>query len=762
MSDVCDARRRTPGSVIASMRIRRIMKKTTGHPPILPSPTGLIVCLSLLACLFCATLVTSKAFAEPKADLRKTDKVTFNFVDVELPTVTKFISEITGKNFIFDERVRGKITIIAPTKLNIDDAFNLFTSVLELKGFTIVPSGVDAYKIIPVAEAKQRGLSIGLVRGPVNESYIAQLIPLRHVSSDDVLRFVQPVVSKDGYISTFGPGNLLLVIDSGLNVEKVLSLVNAIDQPSGKEVPETVLLRHASADSVAKIINEGFGRARTRSTGGQQIVTDDARAVADSRLNALILFGDRGPREAMKSLISLLDVPSPETTGRINVYFLENADATELAKVLEGIIRGSPPASRQATPQAAPPVVPFEAAGGITVTPDKSTNALIVVASPADYQNLLQVIRQLDKRKRQVYVEAMIVEATIDRLRELGVQWRVVAKKDNTPVFVGGFGQVDSSTISSIITGLQGVSTGGIGNLFSFPITTTGPDGNPVTTTLSIPQYAALFSLNEFNDSVNVLSTPQILTSDNKEAEILVGENVPFISQQQTGVTTGTAILNSIVRQDIGIILRITPQITEGDHIRLDIYQEISSLKDQRDILTINLGPSITKRSTKTSVVVKDNQTVVIGGLMQENVQDTVIKVPLLGDIPVLGWLFKTTKTTRTKTNLLVFLNPHIIKESERLQQITERKHKEFQASESRYAPGELMVKFKDGVSPDVAAAVISSKGASVVTVNEQFKVYRIRLREGQPVPEAQQEFGLLPEVEFAEPNYLIRIMKNE
>ena len=762
MSDVCDARRRTPGRVIAIMRIRRIMKETTGHPPILPSPTGLIVCLSLLAYLFCATLVTSKAFAEPKADPRKTDKVTFNFVDVELPTVTKFISEITGKNFIFDERVRGKITIIAPTKLNIDDAFNLFTSVLELKGFTIVPSGVDAYKIIPVAEAKQRGLSIGLERGPVNESYIAQLIPLRHVSSDDVLRFVQPIVSKDGYISTFGPGNLLLVIDSGLNVEKVLSLVNAIDQPSGKEVPETVLLRHASADSVAKIINEGFGRARTRSTGGQQIVTDDARAVADSRLNALILFGDRGPREAMKSLISLLDVPSPETTGRINVYFLENADATELAKVLEGIIRGSPPASRQATPQAAPPVVPFEAAGGITVTPDKSTNALIVVASPADYQNLLQVIRQLDKRKRQVYVEAMIVEATIDRLRELGVQWRVVAKKDNTPVFVGGFGQVDSSTVASIITGLQGVSAGGIGNLFSFPITTTGPDGSPVTTTLSIPQYAALFSLNEFNDSVNVLSTPQILTSDNKEAEILVGENVPFISQQQTGVTTGTAILNSIVRQDIGIILRITPQITEGDHIRLDIYQEISSLKDQRDILTINLGPSITKRSTKTSVVVKDNQTVVIGGLMQENVQDTVIKVPLLGDIPVLGWLFKTTKTTRTKTNLLVFLNPHIIKESERLQRITEKKYKEFQASESRYAPGELMVKFKDGVSPDVAAAVISSKGASVITVNEQFRAYRIRLREGQTVPEAQQEFGFLPEVEFAEPNYLMRIMKNE
>jgi len=227
-------------------------------------------------------------------------------------------------------------------------------------------------------------------------------------------------------------------------------------------------------------------------------------------------------------------------------------------------------------------------------------------------------------------------------------------------------------------------------------------------------------------------------------------------------VTTGTAILNSIVRQDIGIILRITPQITEGDHIRLDIYQEISSLKDQRDILTINLGPSITKRSTKTSVVVKDNQTVVIGGLMQENVQDTVIKVPLLGDIPVLGWLFKTTKTTRTKTNLLVFLNPHIIKESERLQRITEKKYKEFQASESRYAPGELMVKFKDGVSPDVAAAVISSKGASVITVNEQFRAYRIRLREGQTVPEAQQEFGLLPEVEFAEPNYLMRIMKNE
>ena len=715
---------------------------------------------NLAALLFLAVvlgLLSQSATLTEAKEAREPAKVTFNFVDVDLPAITKFISDITKKNFIFDDRLKGKITIIAPSKLNVDEAFNLFTSVLELKGFTVVPSGVDAYKIIPSSEAKQRGIEIAKDRQPVNESYIARLIPLKNISSDDALKFLQPIVSRDGYASAFGPGNLLLVIDSGLNMEKILSIVGSIDQPSMREGPEIIFLKFASADTLAKILNEGMSRKLR--IGPQPSATEEAKAVADQRLNAVVLFGDKGMRESMKSLIELLDVPSAEAQGRINVYFLENADATDLAKVLDGMIKGIKPQQQIA---GAAPVTPFEAPGGITITPDKASNSLIIVASPSDQQSLLQVIKQLDKRRRQVYVEAMIVEATMDKLRNLGVKWRATAKSSSgAPIAIGGFGTITQTDLQNVLQGLEGASIGGLGNFLNVPFTTIGTDGTPVTSTLTVPGYAALFSLEDFKDAINVLSTPQILTSDNKEAEIIVGENVPFVSQSQTGVATSTSILNSIVRQDIGIILRITPQITEGDHVKLDIYQEISSVKGgQSDQVTISVGPTITKRSTKTSVVVKDSQTVVIGGLMQETDEEQVTKMPILGDIPVLGWLFKQMNVTRNKTNLLVFLTPSVVKEPTRLAEITREKEREFGVSEKRYAAGELLVKFKAGVTDETARGIISKEGATLINYLGGIKVYQIRLRKDQDVEEAIKEFSKKPEVEYAEPNYIVKIQK--
>ena len=709
------------------------------------------------------------AAATPEAkthETKKSSNVTFNFVDVDLPVITKFIREITGKYFIFDERVKGKITIIAPSKLSIDEAYNLFTSVLELKGFTVVPSGVDAYKIIPSTEAKQRGMQISTEGMPINESYVARLLAFKHISADDALRFLQPLVSKDGYIAIFGPGNLLLVIDSGLNVEKILSLVELIDKPSTTEMPEVVLLKYSTADAVAKILNDGLGRGRVRGAPGQQTGIEGASAVPDQRLNAIVLFGDRGGREAMKNLIALIDTPAPEAQGRINVYFLENADATDLSKVLEGMIKGAQAGKPAAAGAPGSQASPFEAAGGITVTADKASNALVIVASPTDYQNLYQTIKQLDKRRRQVYVEAMIVEASMDKLRNLGVQWRATATKGGSPVAIGGFGTIDQTTFQTILQGLQGATMGGLGNFLNVPITTVDSSGLPIQQTLQIPGYAALFSLNDFRDTVNILSTPQILTSDNKEAEILVGENVPFISQSQTSVsntvtTGGTAIpgvLNSIVRQDVGIILKITPQITEGDHVKLDIYQEISSVKNQSDALTVSVGPTITKRSTKTSVVVKDNATVVIGGLMQENDEEAVTKMPFLGDIPLLGWAFKTRKVTKNKTNLIVFLNPHVIKEPGRLAEITMEKQKEFAVANKRFVQGELLVKFREGVTDEQIRSIILRQGASVLTYMGKLQVYLLKLKEGESVEDAAKEFSGLPEVQYAEPNYTLSI----
>ena len=717
----------------------------------------IILCLALAVVL----LIPPPVIGESK----KPEKVTFNFVDVELPAITKFISDITKKNFVFDERVKGKITIIAPSKLSVDEAYSLFTSVLELKGFTVVPSGVDVYKIIPSAEAKQRGIALSRDGQTVNESYIARLISLKHISSDDALKFLQPIVSKDGYVSAFGPGNLLLVIDSGLNMEKILSIVEIIDQPSMREGPELIFLKYCSADAVAKMLNEGMSR---RARGApQQVIAEETKVVADQRLNAVVLFGDKGARESMKSLVEMVDVPSREAQGRINVYFLENADATELAKILEGIIRGTQ-TPRQAAP-GAPQVTPFEAVGGITISADKASNSLVIVASPSDYQNLYQVIKQLDKRRRQVYVEAMLIEASVNKLRDLGVKWRASATEGGKPVVIGGFGTIDNAAIQGIVQGLAGATLGGLGNFLTVPVTTTDTTtGQPTATVLSIPGFAVLFNLNEFRDVVNVLSTPQILTSDNKEAEILVGQNVPFISQSSTttglGVTTtGSSVqgvVNSIVRQDVGIILKITPQITEGDHVKLDIYLENSAVVNQAPQLTVTVGPTINKRSTKTSVVVKDNQIVVIGGLLQDTNEEQITKVPFLGDIPLLGQLFQSKTSSRQKTNLIVFLNPHVIKEAERLAEITKEKQKEFAVAGQRYAEGELLVKFRESVSRDEAEGIISRNGASVIKVIEGIQVYHIRLPKGQDVEEAVNEFSKMPEVQYAEPNYQIRLQQ--
>jgi general secretion pathway protein D len=718
--------------------------------------------LIVLTTVLCQAVRVDNSFAGAK----KSNDVTFNFVDVDLPVVAKFISDITGKNFIFDDKVKGKITIIAPSKLSINEAYNLFTAVLEVKGFTVVPSGVDAYKIVPSIEAKQQGMQISTTGTPPNASYIARVITLKHVPADDALKFLQPLVSRDGLISTFGPGNLLLVVDSGLNIEKILSLTELIDKPSTADKPEVVLLKNASADAVAKTINEGISKKGQRIIRAGPSDASEARAVADTRLNAVILFGDKADREAMKDLIALIDVPAPEAYGRINVYFLENADAEELAKVLEGMIRGTE--TRTSRPGAGgAPVTPFEAPGGITVTPDKATNSLVIVASPADYQNISQILKKLDRRRKQVYVEAMIVEASTDKLRNLGTEWRATATKGGAPIAIGGFGTIDNTAFQNILQGLQGASIGGIGNFLNIPITTVDPTTNePIQKILQIPGFAALFSLNEFKDAVNVLSTPQILTSDNKEAEILVGENVPFITQSQTtsalGVTSGgsavSGIVNSIVRQDVGIILRITPHITEGDHVKLDIYQEISSVKNQSDALTASVGPTITKRSTKTTVVVRDDQTVVIGGLMQENDEETVTKMPILGDIPLLGWLFKTKNVSKNKTNLIVFLSPHVADGPEKLAKITEEKQKEFAEANQQFAEDELIVKFRKGVPKDRALSIIAEKGESVITYIENLDTYQLRLKKGQSVKKAAEDFLTLPEVESAEPNYIMKL----
>jgi general secretion pathway protein D len=732
---------------------------------ILPPSSFLLVFI-----LLSSFLLPPSSFAETTAQEQSKDKkVTVNFVDVDISVVVKFISDVTGKNFVFDDRVKGSVTIIAPSKLSIDDAYSLFTSVLELKGFTVVPSG-KVFKIIPLQQAKQSGTEI--VKEdflPRSDAFITRLIQLQSISSSKAVNFLQPLISQDGHISSFGPGNMIMIVDSASNIEKIMKILDSIDKP-GVEEPELILLRYANAEDAVRIITEALSisskvqpqslRAPRPGEAASTVSVEEGKnyVFADTRLNAVILIADKQEKESMKKMIALLDIPLPEATSKINVYFLEHADATELSKVLEGMLAGISQQAKSVQSGAQPAKTPFESGSKIILSPDKATNSIVIVASPGDYQNLVQVIKQLDRKRKQVYVEAMIVEASIEKLQELGAKWRIIAEKDGEPIAVGGFGTVDATSMQDILFGLTGLTAGGMGNFLEVPLTTINEDGTVSTTTFTVPGFAALFSLNEFKGAVNVLSTPQILTSDNKEAEIVVGENVPFISKRERDITTTNTVLSSVERKDVGITLRITPQITEGDYVKMDIFQEISSVKPESETILINIGPTTTKRSTKTTVAVKDNQTVVIGGLMEEREEESVNKVPLLGDIPLLGWLFKNKTVEKSKTNLLVFLTPHIVRESEQLSQLTDQKNLEFARVRDKYKPGELLVKFRENTPEQRISEILSSEEASVITTSKIKGLYLIRLKKGQDVRDAIEKFTRYSEVEYAEPNYIRKI----
>jgi general secretion pathway protein D len=634
-----------------------------------PAPVFHLTVRSLPLCLFWRVtlrriLTVFAAFAllisllAPLPALAK--GVVLNFTDVDISTMVKFISELTGKNFVLDERVKGKVSIFSPSRLSPEEAFNVFTSVLELKGFTTVLSG-RVYKIVPIGSAKQAGMKIlsGKEKGAVNDAYVARVIPLENISSTEAVTFLQPVVSKDGYLASFGPSNMLLMVDSDLNVQKIQGILKIIDTSQRREGAELVFLKNASAENVANLVREWQGAREKTSSSKTAIQSVNSVSggliVTDARLNALVIFGTERDKEGIKKLIALVDIAPPTSSSKINVYNLENADATEAAKVLESIVKESaaPPTAQAGS---APQQSAFEG-GKIILTPDKATNSLVIMASPADYQNLLQVIQKLDKRRRQVFVQAVIAEISLDKLKEYGTQISVTGggTNGNTAAagvfdpfnFLGGA----SPQSAAIVKVLQSLSS-----------------NTQIGANLS-----ALFT----NGTVNVLSTPTIMTSDNKEAEIFVGENVPFLTST-TSYSTGVAQTSNIERKDTGIILRITPQITEGDYLKLDIYQEISAVKD-----ALNAGAAAdittTKRSAKTSVVVKDKDTVVIGGLIQDQDKNTVNKIPILGDIPLVGWLFKSKSTQRTKTNLLIMLTPRIIKSAQDMSQVSEKQKARFE-----------------------------------------------------------------------------------
>lgn len=610
--------------------------------------------------IICTLLITSALLTAPALAAGK--GVVLNFNEVDISTMVKFISDLTGKNFILDDRVKGKISVYSPSKLSVEEAYNVFVSVLELKGFTVVQSGKVA-KIVPSAGARQSGFTL-LPPGkpaPVNENYVAQVIKLENIKAQEALTFLQPMVSKDGHISAFGPGNLILVVDSSLNIRKLQGILETIDTELTREGVEIVYLKNASAENVAATIRQWLGGGDSKPAAPPAGAAGGGTAgsvLADQRLNALLVFGNDTIKKAVREMVAKLDVPPPEASSKVNVYYLENTDATEMAKVLDGVVKGLSPQPTAATPQASP----FES-GKVTITPDKASNSLVIMASPNDYNNLAQVIKKLDRRSKQVFVQVLIAEVSLNKARDIGLQ----------P------GALGAGTLGRYLT-VAGLYDP-FGSVTSLATLLTQGGTLTPSVTPSPANVTAVLQALDSNDLLNILSTPNILTSDNKEAEINVGENVPF-----QGATTQSTIstITSVERKDVGINLKIKPQISEGDYIRMDISQEISAVKNDRgqaiDLVT-------TKRAAKTSIVVKNKETIVLGGLIQDQEEEIVRKVPFLGDIPGLGWLFKTKNKTRSKTNLMILLTPHIVKDNADLNAISETQRTAFGEAAKKVEP---------------------------------------------------------------------------
>ena len=583
------------------------------------------------------------------------EKVSMDFVNVDIAVVVKYISELTQKNFVIDEKVQGKVTIISPKKVTKAEAYKVFESILEVYGFASIPSG-KVVKIVPIAEARQKP---GMVQiGPkvtkeLRDRMVTQLIPLRSVSASELIKIIRPLIPPTSYVAAYAPSNTLILVDLAANRSRILSIIEKLDVEGVESKVNVHKLRYASATDLAKKIGTLLGKQKAAK--GSAKPGERFNVIADDRLNALIIVGSNLYVDRVMNLISQLDVPSPAGRQEINVVYLKNADAEALAKVINNIAEGMKQRARKGAGKKA-----AAAREKIVVTADVATNSLLITAAPEDFETLKRVIEKLDIPRKQVFVEALIFEISSDDTLKFGVEWRTTGNFTESGVQgLGGtnFGNINQVAANPFAAG-AGLVVGVVDGVINFGGSTYANIGG-------------LVHALKTETGINILSTPNILTTDNQEAEIFVGENVPFITT--TSITAGGQPIENIERKDIGIKLRIKPQINESDYVTLDIYQEISSIRpaqvgiEARDIITA-------KRSTETSVTVKDKQNIIIGGLIKEDMQDTVNKVPILGDIPILGWLFKTKSKTRVKTNLLVFLTPHIINRAEDLTSITKEK----------------------------------------------------------------------------------------
>jgi general secretion pathway protein D len=580
--------------------------------------------------------------------------ISIDFNNVDIAVLIKFISDLTGKNMVVDQRVAGKVTIISPDKITVAEAYKVFESVLEVYGYTAIESG-SLVKIVPLSEARTRSIET-LIRessGSSDDRVITQVIPLKYASAVLISRLFVPLISKSSVLMAYPPTNTLIVTDMHSNIQRLLRMIKAIDVSSSGQEISVFVLRYAAASQVVRLLDSIF---QTAARAGKEDADAGVRVFADDRTNALVVMAGDEHTLKIRNLIQELDKETPKGNEKFRVYYLENAKAEDLVKVLQEMPRksdGMPEKDRAA----APPILSEK----VKITADKATNSLVIMAEKSEYAALEEVIRMLDIPRAMVFIECLIMEVNVNKDFNIGTEWismgtTSVAGRD--AAFGGGFS--GAGAYPNVTGMLSPPIPGGVGTLpsgFSLGI---------LSETLKIggiqfPGLAAVVQAYKKDKDVNILSTPQILTTDNEEAAIMVGKNVPY--QTKSGSTGTLESFNTYEYRDVGITLKITPQISRDRLVRLNITQEVTKLDQTGSVVITNAAerPTTLKRTISTTVLVQDNNTVVIGGLIDDSLSLTEYKIPCIGDVPGMGWLFKSRSKNREKTNLFVFMTPHVI-----------------------------------------------------------------------------------------------------
>lgn len=582
--------------------------------------------------------------------------VSVNFDGVDIRAVLKTIGEVTGINFIPHESVSGTVTVMSPTPIRLGDIYAFLQSILDVHGYAAIETE-NIVKVVPKAEAAKSSLQVRVggdpARIPKNDGIVTQIIPLKYADATEVSRIVEPILSTGAQMAVYSRTNSIMITDTSANIHHIARIVGRLDVDGSREKVLLFPLTHASAQVLSEQITRILDKTRIstaqagRARAGQ--ATDQGpKVLPDDRTNSLIVVASEQDVATIAELVEQLDIQRPTGTDTVHVVYLKNADANEVAPSLEGAL-----ASMKLSGA-------VEAAQQIQITANESTNSLIIVASPQDFEVISQIIDKLDIVREQVLVEMLILEVTEEALSEIGVDWATLDEAVSDSI--RGFGLTNLGPRVNFLNGtLEGLAVGAWRG-----------SGSNV-------RVGAILQALQKESGVNILSTPHITTSNHRKALIIVGENRPFVTQSRITESANPltpTVIKTFEYKDVGITLEITPHVSQGGLVRLEVDSEFTKLIE--DVTTPSPDtPTTAKRTAQTVVTMGSGTTVVIGGLIRDDTIHVEKKVPLVGDLPLIGALFRSQRDRSQKTNLLIFITPHVMNNQEELLQMTDRKRKQ-------------------------------------------------------------------------------------